>query len=125
MGTRILVVDDSMMVRQQVGRALAQAGFEVLEAKDGVDAVEKLGTAKDVALVVCDVNMPRMDGLEFLAVAAADPTLARIPVVMLTTEGQADRIQRAKALGAKAWLLKPFKAELMVAAVKKITAAAA
>ncbi len=125
MGTRILVVDDSMMVRQQVGRALAQAGFEVLEAKDGVDAVEKLGTAKDVALVVCDVNMPRMDGLEFLAVVAADPTLARIPVVMLTTEGQADRIQRAKALGAKAWLLKPFKAELMVAAVKKITAAAA
>ena len=125
MGLRVLVVDDSMTVRQQVGRALTQAGFEVLGATDGVDALEKLAVTKDVALVVCDVNMPRMDGLQFLEALRADATIARIPVVMLTTEGQAERIQKAKALGAKAWLLKPFKADLMVEAVKKIAASAA
>jgi two-component system chemotaxis response regulator CheY len=125
MGTKVMVVDDSMMVRQQVGRALVQAEFEVIEAKDGQDALEKLQAGANVSLIVCDVNMPRMSGLEFLQAVRDDAALAHVSVVMLTTEGQADRIQRAKALGAKAWILKPFKAELLVAAVKKLTAVAA
>jgi two-component system chemotaxis response regulator CheY len=113
------------MVRQQVGRALSGAEFEVIEAKDGIDGFEKLQATPGVVLVVCDVNMPRMSGLEFLEAVRGEPSLAHVTVVMLTTEGQADRIQRAKALGAKAWILKPFKADLLVAAVKKLTAAAA
>jgi len=114
-----------MMVRQQVGQALVHAEFEVHDAKDGIEALEKLRALKDVALVVCDVNMPRMSGLELLEALSKDEALAKIAVVMLTTEGQASLIQKAKALGAKAWIIKPFKAELLVAAVKKLTAQAA
>ena len=79
----------------------------------------------DVALVVCDVNMPRMDGLEFLQSVRDDRTLSGISVVMLTTEGKVDYVRRAKELGAKAWIVKPFNADLLVAAVRKATASAA
>jgi two-component system chemotaxis response regulator CheY len=119
MTTKILVVDDSMMVRQQVGRALTGAGFAVIEATDGADALQKLAATPEMRLVVCDVNMPRMGGIEFLEQANA--TGSKVPVVMLTTEGQPELIQRAKALGAKGWIVKPFKPELLIAAAKKLT----
>ncbi len=119
--TKVLVVDDSAMVRQQVGRALTGAGFAVLEASDGLDALAKLDASPDTQLVVCDVNMPRMSGIELLERLNANAST--IPIVMLTTEGQADLIQRAKALGAKGWIVKPFKAELLIAAAKKLTTA--
>ena len=118
MASKVMVVDDSMMVRKQVGMALATAGFTVVEACDGADALQKLSTHADVALVVCDVNMPRMNGLEFL-----EQVRSGLPVMMLTTEGQSELIQRAKALGAKGWLVKPFKPELLVAAARKLTSA--
>jgi two-component system, chemotaxis family, chemotaxis protein CheY len=121
----VLVVDDSMMIRQQVGGALIAAGFDVIEAKDGLDALDQLKTHKDVSIVVCDVTMPRMSGLEFLESLRCDGMLPELPVVMLTTEGQFARIQRAKALGAKAWMIKPFKPDLLVATLKKLTAGAA
>jgi two-component system chemotaxis response regulator CheY len=124
MGAKILVVDDSMMVRKQVGNALTQAGFTVVEATDGVDALQKLLAATDTALIVCDVNMPRMSGIEFLESLRKDGgAAAGVPVVMLTTEGQPELVQKAKALGAKGWIIKPFKADLLVAAAKKLTAA--
>src|SRR4051812_48509278 len=119
MASKVLVIDDSMMVRKQVGAALTPAGFTVIEACDGADALEKLAAHADVGLVVCDVNMPRMNGLEFLANVRPG-----LPVMMLTTEGQPELIQRAKALGAKGWLVKPFKPDLLVAAARKLTAAA-
>ena len=125
MRTKVMVVDDSLMVRQQVSRALANAGFDVTEATDGVDALEKLRASPDFDLVVCDVHMPRMSGVELLQEMSEDATVAGTKVVMLTTEAQQEPIRRAMALGAKAWILKPFKAELLVAAVKKITAKAA
>jgi two-component system chemotaxis response regulator CheY len=121
MAAKILVVDDSMMVRRQVSQALVQAGFSVIEASDGADALAKIGDG--VALVVCDVNMPNMSGLDFLTALRESPTLAATNVVMLTTEGQNDLIQKAKALGAKGWMVKPFKPELLVGAVKKIAGA--
>lgn len=124
MGTKILMVDDSMMIRTQVSRALTDAGFSVVQATDGAEAVKKLESEKDVALVVCDVNMPNMNGLEFLEAVRGRPEFAKVSVVMLTTEGQNDLLVRAKALGAKAWIIKPFKADLLVAAAKKLTAAA-
>jgi two-component system chemotaxis response regulator CheY len=119
MTTTILVIDDSMMVRQQVGRALTGAGFAVIEATDGADALQKLAATPDTRLIVCDVNMPRMGGIEFLEQANANGS--KVPVVMLTTEGQPELIQRAKALGAKGWIVKPFKPDLLIAAAKKLT----
>jgi two-component system chemotaxis response regulator CheY len=120
MSATILVIDDSAMVRQQVGRALTGAGFTILEAVDGVDALEKLAGAPATRLIVCDVNMPRMNGVEFLERLSAGGQA--VPVVMLTTEGQPELIQRAKALGAKGWIVKPFKPDLLIAAVRKLTA---
>lgn len=124
MSTKVMVVDDSMMIRAQVSRALTQAGFAVVEASDGADALRKLDGATDVALVVCDVNMPNMNGIEFLEAIKESRAHDKMSVVMLTTEGQNELVQRAKSLGAKGWIMKPFKAELLVAAAKKLTAAA-
>jgi two-component system chemotaxis response regulator CheY len=122
MGKKILVVDDSATVRQQVGLALSQAGFEIIEAVDGMDGVDKVGQVTDISLVICDVNMPRMSGLEMLEKLHEDKKHNTIPVVMLTTEGQPELVDRAKKAGAKGWIVKPFKAELLVAAAKKLTA---
>jgi two-component system chemotaxis response regulator CheY len=117
MTTKVLVIDDSLMVRRQVGGALRNLGYVVVEANDGVDALEKLEANGDASLIVCDVNMPRMNGLEFLERLSSSGN--KVPVIMLTTEGEPDLIQRAKALGAKGWLLKPFKAEFLEATAKK------
>ena len=122
MSAKVLVVDDSSLVRRQVGKALTGAGFSISEATDGLDALEKLAASPDTRLIVCDVNMPRMNGLEFIERLNAGGS--RIAVVMLTSEGQPELVERAKALGAKGWLVKPFKPELLVAAAKKLTAAA-
>jgi two-component system chemotaxis response regulator CheY len=117
---KILVIDDSPTVRQQVGLALTQAGFQVIEAVDGVDGIAKVDAS--VAMLICDVNMPRMNGLEMLEKLRTDARWKALPVVMLTTEGQPGLIDRAKKAGAKGWIIKPFKAELLVAAVQRLTA---
>jgi len=105
------------MVRRQVGGTLRNLGYAVVEAVDGLDALEKLDLNANAKLIVCDVNMPRMNGIEFLERLSASGS--KIPVVMLTTEGEPELIQRAKSLGAKGWLLKPFKAEFLEATAKK------
>ncbi len=121
MGKKVLVVDDSVTVRQQVSSALSRAGFEVLEAADGRQGLNVIASTQDLKLVVSDVNMPHMDGLEMLERMRASDTNASVPVVMLTTEGQRDLIARAKQAGAKGWIVKPFKADLLIAAAKKLT----
>jgi two-component system chemotaxis response regulator CheY len=118
MSKTVLVVDDSTPVRQQVGLALTLAGYKVVEAFDGQDGVEKLAANKDVSMVICDVNMPRMTGLEFLAKVGTT-----LPIVMLTTEGHADLKKQAKALGAKGWIVKPFVPDLLVQTVRHLTGA--
>ncbi|HVH46439.1 MAG TPA: response regulator [Labilithrix sp.] len=122
MSANVMLVDDSATVRLQARRALSAAGFGIIEATDGVDALEKLESAADIALIVCDVNMPRMSGIEFVENLArrAGP---RPPVIMLTTEGHPNLVQSAKACGAKGWMIKPFKPEVLVAAAKKLTGA--
>ncbi len=122
MSKKVLVVDDSATVRQQVRLALAQSGFDVVEAVDGVDGQEKISATPDLKMVICDVNMPRMNGIDMIEAAGATGRHAALPIVMLTTEGQPALIQRAKAAGAKGWIVKPFKADLLVAAVQKLTA---
>ncbi len=125
MASKVLVVDDSMMVRQQVKRALGAADFVIVEAQDGMDALEKIMQNQDVCLIVCDVNMPRMGGLDFLEALRKIPVFVSVPVVMLTTEAQPDLVARAKGFGAKGWIIKPFKPELLVAAAQKLSASKA
>lgn len=123
MGAKVLVVDDSGFVRQHVGRVLRAAGFDIVEAADGDQALAALAADGEIALVFCDVNMPQRSGLEMLEALAGDPAGRRPPVVMLTTEGQRELIVRAKALGAMGWIVKPFKPELLVLTAQKLTGA--
>jgi len=120
MAHKILVVDDSATVRQQVGMALSQAGFVIVEATDGQDGLDKIAANPDLLMVISDVNMPHMNGLEMLEKLKANPKNAKLIVFMLTTEGQPELIERAKKAGAKGWIVKPFKAELLVASAKKL-----
>jgi two-component system chemotaxis response regulator CheY len=120
---KIMIVDDSRIVRQQVNAALAPAGFEILEAQDGLEALERMKSTPDIALVICDVNMPRMNGLEMLG-AVRDAGIPPLPIVMLTTEGRSDLVDNAKRAGAKGWLVKPFKPEQLVAVARKLTGGA-
>ena len=122
MNKKVLIVDDSATVRQQVAAVLCPPEFSLIEAVDGVEGIESIGRLADLAAVICDVNMPRMDGLEMLEAVRKDPRSAHLPIVMLTTEGQHDLVQRAKAAGAKGWIVKPFKPELLLAAMRKLTA---
>lgn len=123
MEKKILIVDDSSTIRQQVHDTLASAGFEVVQATDGVEGAELIDEHADLSLVLCDLNMPRMGGLEMLEVVQARGKLEGLPFVMLTTEGQPALVQRAREIGAKGWIVKPFKPQLLLATLRKLTAA--
>ncbi len=125
MTTPVLVVDDSKMIRQKVTEALAGADFELLQAKDGVDALAQLAQRRDVALVICDVNMPKVNGIQLAQHIARTEALAHISVLMLSGSGTVDDVLRAKGVGVKAWVAKPFDAESLLATVKRLTAHAA
>ena len=115
---KVLVIDDSETIRQQVKQALAATGYEIIEAVDGVDGLEKLRAVADLDMALCDVNMPRLNGLDMIA--EVQRTGPKIPILMLTTEGQPSLIKRAREAGAKGWIVKPFKPELLIAAVTKL-----
>ncbi|MCX6598102.1 MAG: response regulator [Acidobacteria bacterium] len=114
----ILAVDDSASMRQMVGFTLRNAGYEVISAVDGQDALEKL--SGPINLVVTDLNMPRMDGLELIRRIRANASYKYIPLLMLTTETQEDKKAAGKAAGATGWIVKPFSAVQLVAVVKKV-----
>ncbi len=110
MGKRVLVIDDSSTMRKIVSRSLRQAGLdfdEILEAGDGQEALKLLETEK-VDVILSDINMPNMDGMEFLRQKKEIDAIKDIPVVMITTEGGADIIGEAKTLGAVGNIKKPF-----------------
>jgi len=119
MAKTILVVDDSASLRQIVSIALKGAGYDVIEACDGQDALSKLKGQK-VNLVISDVNMPIMDGITFVREMKKLPEFKFTPVIMLTTEGQESKKQEGQAAGAKAWVVKPFQPAQMLAAVGKL-----
>ena len=121
MGKKVIVIDDSQTIREQVGTTLRQAGFDIVEAVDGVDGTDVIERTPDAALVICDVNMPNRSGLELLEGLRKEDKYKALPVLMLTTEGQPQLIERARKSGAKGWLVKPFKADLLVAAARKLT----
>ncbi|MCI4398961.1 MAG: response regulator [Campylobacteraceae bacterium] len=122
MAKKIMVIDDSSMMRLAVRSALEENGYGVLEAVDGVDALEKLEGNKDIALIVCDVNMPNMDGLTFVTHCKQKPEFQYIPILMLTTESSAEMKEKGKALGVRAWMVKPFSKEVLMAAISKLCA---
>jgi len=119
MSKTIMTVDDSASVRQMVAFALKDAGFNVMEATDGRDAVGQLSSAT-VDMVITDLNMPNMDGIELIRWVRGNAPTKFIPVVMLTTESQAERKDQGKAAGATGWIIKPFKPEQLLAVVKKV-----
>ena len=116
----ILIVDDSLTVRQQVSVTLKSAGYQTVEACDGREGVDAVRTHAGIAMVLCDLNMPCMNGLEFLETIKGDAAGPPVPVVMLTTDGSPDLIARAKRAGAKGWIVKPFQTDLLLAAVRRI-----
>lgn len=122
MAKTILVVDDSSSLRTVVRLALTGAGYEVVEAVDGMDALAKatLLAAKKIHLIISDVNMPRMDGIEFVRQLKEKPAFKFTPVIMLTTEGNNDVKERGRAVGVKAWIIKPFNPPQMLNAVTKL-----
>ncbi len=119
MTKNILIVDDSSALRQVVNIALTRAGYSVVEACDGRDALSKLDGNK-FHLIVSDVNMPNMNGIEFLKELKKNAQYKFTPVIMLTTENQQEMMQKGKEAGAKAWVVKPFKPEKMLAAIEKL-----
>ena len=122
MAKKILIVDDSKTIRQQVAFTLSKGGYEVVEAEDGQIGYDTLKNATDIAMVISDVNMPNMDGIEMIETIAKDSAITPLPIIILTTEGSGKLIDRAKAAGAKGWLVKPFKPDQLLAAVGKLTA---
>lgn len=122
MAKTILVVDDSASLRQVVGIALKGAGYEVIEACDGVDGLAKLGSAAKVHLIVSDVNMPNMDGITLVKEIKQKAEYKFTPIIMLTTESQEDMKAQGQAAGARAWVVKPFQPAQMLAAVSKLIA---
>lgn len=116
----VLIVDDSLTVRQQVSMTLKAAGYAIVEAYNGREGVEVMRSGIPISIVICDVNMPVANGLEFLETIKGDAPAPPVPVVMLTTDGSPELIARAKRAGAKGWIVKPFQSDLLLSAVRRI-----
>ncbi len=119
MSKTILIVDDSSSVRSVVGIALKGAGYDVVEACDGQDALSKL-TGQKVHLIVSDVNMPNMDGITLVKEVKKLADYKFTPICMLTTEAEESKMQEGKAAGAKAWIIKPFQPPKLLDVVAKL-----
>ena len=115
----ILAVDDSASMRQMVSFTLKNAGFNVVEAVDGQDALEK-ANSRDFNLVLTDQNMPRMDGITLIKSLRAMPQYKSVPILMLTTESSDAMKQQGRAAGATGWLVKPFDPQKLIEVVKKV-----
>jgi two-component system chemotaxis response regulator CheY len=120
MGKKILMVDDSRTIRYLVNFSLAKEGFEVIEAGDGEEALSKLQSNTEISLVVSDVNMPKMNGLEMVEAIRKMEQLKLLPIIMLTTESTGDKVEQARKAGANAWLVKPFNDKQLIDVIKKL-----
>ncbi len=118
MAKTIMTVDDSSSIRQLVAFTLRNEGYQVIEAADGTDALQKL--QGPVHMVVTDLNMPNMDGIQLIRAIRGTAEYRTIPIVMLTTESQDARKQAGKAAGATGWIVKPFRPQQLVGVVKKV-----
>ena len=121
MAKKIMTVDDSPTIRQMLGMALKGAGYEVVEAENGKDALSKLETEK-VNMLITDLNMPEMNGIDLIRSVRQSPGLRFLPIIMLTTETQEAKRQAGKAAGASGWIVKPFKPEQLLKVVQMVMA---
>jgi two-component system, chemotaxis family, chemotaxis protein CheY len=120
MSKTVLIVDDSATMRQMVSFTLTGAGFTVVEAGDGVDAVKKLTAGAKPNLVITDLNMPNMDGITLIKEIRKMGTLKFTPILMLTTESTDDKKKEGQAAGATGWIVKPFNPEQMLKVIAKV-----
>ncbi len=119
MAKTILAIDDSASIRQMVSFTLKSAGYEVIEAVDGMDGLDK-AKAKTAHLVLTDQNMPRMDGLTLIRSLRALPQYQAVPILMLTTESSDAMKSQGRAAGATGWLVKPFDPQKLIEVVRKV-----
>jgi len=115
----VMIVDDSPTLRHVVSTALNSGGYETVGAVDGLDAIEKLSRG-EVNLIICDVNMPNMDGITFVREIRKMREHRFVPILMLTTENKPHKREECRKAGARAWIVKPFKSEQILAAVQKL-----
>jgi len=120
MSKTALVVDDSPTMRQMVALTLSNAGFKVVEAEDGKDAVNKVAAGPKMDIVVTDLNMPEMDGITLIKELRKMAAFKFTPILMLTTESAADKKQAGKEAGATGWIVKPFNPESMLKVIAKV-----
>ena len=121
MAKTILVVDDSNTVRRNVSIVLKRVGFEMAEAADGEEGLAMVDSNRNIGMVICDINMPNMDGLEMVEKIKGKPENKSLPILMLTTEGQLELVKRAKKAGAVGWIVKPFNPAHLVETVNHLT----
>lgn len=117
----VLTVDDSRTMRDMLQLALVEAGYRVIQAVDGVDGLETLA-AEGADVVITDINMPRLDGFGFIEGMRADPAHRATPILVLTTESDPVKKQRARDAGATGWIVKPFNPEKLIDAVRRVAA---
>lgn len=120
MAKKILVVDDSAAIRQSISFILKQEGYDTVEAQDGLDALNVLGTLDAVDLIITDVNMPNLDGIGFIRKARELPKFKFTPILVLTTESQGSKMNEGKEAGATGWIVKPFNADKLLGIVRKV-----
>ena len=120
MSKRIMSVDDSASMRQMVSFTLSKEGFEIVEAVDGRDALARLKGGAAVSMVITDLHMPNMDGIELIRALRAEASFRFIPIVLLTTESNQDKKNLGREAGATGWIVKPFKPDQLVSVVKKL-----
>ena len=120
MSKTIMVVDDSSSVRQMMSFTLENAGYEVVEAEDGEEALKKLLDSKNINMIVTDLNMPNVTGLELIRSVRAKSEYKYIPIVVLTTEFHDSKKKKSKEAGATGWITKPFKPDQLIDVIKKV-----
>ena len=119
---KILIIDDSNTIRQQVSFVLKKGGYQVIEAENGLMGIKILKEEPDISLVICDVNMPEMNGLTMVKVINESNDIQHPPILILTTEASAESMAEAKKYGAKGWIVKPFNPEMLIEGIKKLLA---
>lgn len=121
MSKTILTVDDSRMMREMLLMVLTEAGFNVVQAEDGVEALERLeGAQPDI--IITDINMPRKDGYGVIEAVRCDPRYRSTPILVLSTESSAEKKQRARQAGATGWLVKPFQKDALLDVIRRVSA---
>jgi two-component system chemotaxis response regulator CheY len=121
MGKTVLTVDDSRTMRDMLKLALTDAGMTVLQAEDGLDGIKVLAQADGIDVIITDINMPRMDGFGFIDHVRRDPKNRVTPILVLTTESEPAKKQRARDAGATGWIVKPFDPDKLIAAVHRVS----